>query len=83
MVAAAAGVPVLVCCESCKFHERVQLDSICANELGDAEVTKRMNARLSLSPFPRPPFQYLPPFLSLRRLSPCPAALMCAICWAG
>lgn len=34
MVAHAFGVPVLVCCEAYKFHERVQLDSICANELG-------------------------------------------------
>lgn len=25
MVAAAAGKPVLVCCESIKFHERVQV----------------------------------------------------------
>lgn len=34
MVAHAFGVLVLVCCEAYKFHERVQLDSICANELG-------------------------------------------------
>ena len=34
MVAHAFGVPVLVCCEAYKFHERVQLDSICFNELG-------------------------------------------------
>ena len=34
MVAHALGIPVLVCCEAYKFHERVQLDSICANELG-------------------------------------------------
>lgn len=34
MVAHAFGIPVLVCCEAYKFHERVQLDSICANELG-------------------------------------------------
>ncbi|XP_074568574.1 uncharacterized protein LOC141825085 isoform X2 [Curcuma longa] len=35
MVAKAFRVPVLVCCEAYKFHERVQLDSICFNELGD------------------------------------------------
>lgn len=29
------GLPVMVCCESNKFHERVQLDSITSNELGD------------------------------------------------
>ena len=34
MVAHAFHVPVLVCCEAYKFHERVQLDSICFNELG-------------------------------------------------
>lgn len=34
MVANAYGVPVIVCCEAYKFHERVQLDSICCNELG-------------------------------------------------
>jgi translation initiation factor eIF-2B subunit delta len=34
MVAHAIQVPVLVCCEAHKFHERVQLDSICFNELG-------------------------------------------------
>lgn len=34
MVAHAFRVPVLICCEAYKFHERVQLDSICSNELG-------------------------------------------------
>jgi translation initiation factor eIF-2B subunit delta len=34
MVAHAFRVPVLVCCEAYKFHERVQLDSLCSNELG-------------------------------------------------
>lgn len=34
MVAHAFRVPVLVCCEAYKFHERVQIDSICSNELG-------------------------------------------------
>ncbi|PIA39607.1 hypothetical protein AQUCO_02600215v1 [Aquilegia coerulea] len=34
MVANAFRVPVLICCEAYKFHERVQLDSICSNELG-------------------------------------------------
>lgn len=34
MVAHEFRVPVLVCCEAYKFHERVQLDSICSNELG-------------------------------------------------
>jgi translation initiation factor eIF-2B subunit delta len=34
MVAHAIQVAVLVCCEAHKFHERVQLNSICFNELG-------------------------------------------------
>uniref|UniRef100_A0A0D9Y1H9 Translation initiation factor eIF2B subunit delta n=1 Tax=Leersia perrieri TaxID=77586 RepID=A0A0D9Y1H9_9ORYZ len=42
MVAHAFGVPVLVCCEAYKFHERVQLDSICSNELGDPDVISRV-----------------------------------------
>lgn len=37
MVAADFRVPVLICCESYKFHERVQLDSITSNELGNPE----------------------------------------------
>jgi translation initiation factor eIF-2B subunit delta len=32
-----ADVPFLVCCETYKFCERVQLDSICLNELGNPE----------------------------------------------
>jgi len=35
MMAHANNVPVLVCCETYKFHERVQLDSLTSNELGD------------------------------------------------
>ena len=31
------GVPVLVCCETYKFTERVLLDAICYNELGDPD----------------------------------------------
>lgn len=38
MVAQERRVPVIICCETYKFHERVQLDSICANELGDPEA---------------------------------------------
>ncbi|CAA0829172.1 NagB/RpiA/CoA transferase-like superfamily protein [Striga hermonthica] len=34
MVANQFRVPVMICCEAYKFHERVQLDSICSNELG-------------------------------------------------
>jgi translation initiation factor eIF-2B subunit delta len=45
MVASAYNVPVIVCCETYKFCERVQIDSICFNELGDPD-----GASLSLSP---------------------------------
>lgn len=41
-----ANVPVLIACETYKFAERVMLDSICANELGDPDdlVTVRAHA---------------------------------------
>ncbi|KAL1558928.1 translation initiation factor eIF-2B subunit delta-like isoform X1 [Salvia divinorum] len=45
MVAHQFRVPVLICCEAYKFHERVQLDSICCNELGDAEMVSRVTGR--------------------------------------
>ena len=30
--------PVIVCCETYKFSEKVQLDSICSNELGSPDI---------------------------------------------
>ncbi|XP_014498112.1 translation initiation factor eIF-2B subunit delta [Vigna radiata var. radiata] len=45
MVAHAFRVPVLVCCEAYKFHERVQHDSICSNELGDPDIISRVQSR--------------------------------------
>eukprot|EP01088_Endostelium_zonatum_P019495 TRINITY_DN674_c2_g1_i1.p1 TRINITY_DN674_c2_g1~~TRINITY_DN674_c2_g1_i1.p1 ORF type:complete len:602 (-),score=182.69 TRINITY_DN674_c2_g1_i1:54-1859(-) len=36
-MADAYNIPVIVCCEAYKFCERVRLDSICYNELGDPE----------------------------------------------
>ncbi|XP_004513357.1 uncharacterized protein [Cicer arietinum] len=45
MVAHASRVPVIVCCEAYKFHERVQLDSICSNELGDPDVISNVPGR--------------------------------------
>ncbi|XP_039048184.1 translation initiation factor eIF-2B subunit delta-like [Hibiscus syriacus] len=45
MVAHAFRVPVLVCCEAYKFHERVQLDSICFNELGNPEAISKVHGR--------------------------------------
>eukprot|EP00057_Strongylocentrotus_purpuratus_P005933 XP_011660407.1 PREDICTED: translation initiation factor eIF-2B subunit delta [Strongylocentrotus purpuratus] len=35
MVAKSYNVPVLVCCETYKFSDRVQTDSFVTNELGD------------------------------------------------
>lgn len=37
MMANKKNIPVLVCCESIKFSERIQLDSVTQNELGDFE----------------------------------------------
>lgn len=48
MVANAFHVPFLVCCESYKFHERVQLDSICSNELGTYYVLMSIAVSLFL-----------------------------------
>ncbi|MQL82808.1 hypothetical protein Taro_015286 [Colocasia esculenta] len=49
MVAHAFRVPVLICCEAYKFHERVQLDSICFNELGDPDVISEVPGRADLN----------------------------------
>ncbi|XP_057524239.1 uncharacterized protein LOC130803993 isoform X1 [Amaranthus tricolor] len=49
MVAHAFHVPVLVCCEAYKFHERVQLDSICFNELGDADAILKVSGRREIN----------------------------------
>ncbi|KAL6526249.1 hypothetical protein OROMI_029889 [Orobanche minor] len=48
MVAHQFHVPVLVCCEAYKFHERVQLDSICANELGDPDDISKVSGRMEI-----------------------------------
>uniref|UniRef100_A0A7C9AJM6 Translation initiation factor eIF2B subunit delta n=1 Tax=Opuntia streptacantha TaxID=393608 RepID=A0A7C9AJM6_OPUST len=49
MVAHAFHVPVLVCCEAYKFHERVQLDSICFNELGDSDAISKVPGRRDIN----------------------------------
>uniref|UniRef100_A0A7N0SZU2 Translation initiation factor eIF2B subunit delta n=1 Tax=Kalanchoe fedtschenkoi TaxID=63787 RepID=A0A7N0SZU2_KALFE len=49
MVAHAFRVPVIVCCEAYKFHERVQLDSICFNELGDPNVILKVCGRKDIN----------------------------------
>ena len=37
MMAQSYGVPVIACCETYKFCERIQIDSICFNELADPD----------------------------------------------
>ncbi|KAG7942052.1 hypothetical protein I3843_16G079400 [Carya illinoinensis] len=49
MVAHAFHVPVLICCEAYKFHERVQLDSICSNELGDPYAITEVPGRVDVN----------------------------------
>lgn len=45
MMATASSKPVIICCETYKFHEKVQLDSITANELGDPSVLTQVARR--------------------------------------
>eukprot|EP01094_Clydonella_sp_ATCC50884_P020925 TRINITY_DN4471_c0_g1_i1.p1 TRINITY_DN4471_c0_g1~~TRINITY_DN4471_c0_g1_i1.p1 ORF type:complete len:510 (+),score=160.58 TRINITY_DN4471_c0_g1_i1:176-1531(+) len=48
MMASSRNLPVLVCCETYKFCDRAQLDSICFNELGNpAELLPRAGERSS------------------------------------
>ncbi|KAL6973541.1 hypothetical protein U1Q18_027727 [Sarracenia purpurea var. burkii] len=49
MVAHEFQVPVLICCEAYKFHERVQLDSICSNELGDPDLISKVSGRIDIN----------------------------------
>lgn len=49
MVAHAFRVPLLICCEAYKFHERLQLDSVCSNELGDPDVISKVPGRLDVN----------------------------------
>lgn len=49
MVAHAFRVPLLICCEAYKFHERVQLDSVSSNELGNPDVISKIPGRLDVN----------------------------------
>lgn len=49
MVAHSFRVPVLICCEAYKFHERVLIDSICSNELGDPDAISNVHGRENLN----------------------------------
>merc|ERR1719453_490659 len=45
MMAESNDLPVIVCCETYKFCEKVQLDSICSNELGNPDELVATRAR--------------------------------------
>lgn len=47
LMAKQCKVPVLVCCETYKFSEKVMLDSICNNELGDPDEISSSSKYLS------------------------------------
>jgi len=49
MAADAAGVAVIICCETFKFVAKVQLDSITANELGDPAALATVRGRPDLA----------------------------------
>ncbi|CAN0891511.1 Translation initiation factor eIF-2B subunit delta [Linum grandiflorum] len=49
MVAHAFRIPVIICCEAYKFHERVQIDSICSNELGDPDAIAKVPGRTDIN----------------------------------
>ena len=49
MVAHAMQRPLIVCCETLKFVDRVQLDSITYNELGDPELLADVQDRPDLN----------------------------------
>ncbi|XP_033646621.1 translation initiation factor eIF-2B subunit delta-like [Asterias rubens] len=59
MVAKAYNVPVLVCCETYKFSERVQTDSFVFNELGDPDDLVKI----------RKPTQYLKDWRNIQSLT--------------
>ena len=48
MAAHAMQRPVIVCCETLKFQDRVQLDSITYNELGDPHLLESVKDRPEL-----------------------------------
>lgn len=50
LLASSFNIPVLVCCETHKFCERVQTDSIVYNELGDPDELFKSECNTLLSP---------------------------------
>ncbi len=53
LLAKNANKPVIVCCETLKFSEHLQLDSIVYNEVGDADAIVSSAARHSTSSYGR------------------------------
>ena len=49
MMADSMQRPVIICCETLKFHERVQLDSITSNELGDPDAMASVPGRAEIT----------------------------------
>jgi len=50
LIAQAYNIPVLVCCETYKFSERVQTDSFVYNEIGDSNLLLPINNSSAASP---------------------------------
>lgn len=50
MMASSYQVPFIVCCETCKFTDRVQLESISFNELGNPEEILAENTEADGTP---------------------------------
>ncbi|KUM60849.1 hypothetical protein ACN42_g6290 [Penicillium freii] len=58
--ASGVEIPVIVCCETIKFTDRVALDSIVVNEIADANELLPMSTPVSLA-VPDPADVYVPP----------------------
>lgn len=58
--ASGVEIPVIVCCETIKFTDRVALDSIVVNEIADANELLPMSSPVSLV-VPDPADAYVPP----------------------
>jgi len=72
MMATTKNIPVLVCCESYKLYNKVQLDSICSNELGDSDLLV-VSSSSKLNSTPKNPLNMaVPKLLHLRfDIMPC------------
>lgn len=46
LIAHSYKIPVAICCETYKFSERVQIDAICSNEIGDPDALIKDNSNI-------------------------------------